>query len=214
MTVAKAKELLENLKTSGGDAINETFKSHFVSKALPEAPIMEFSPILMHAPHNNLRLLSNMFNTQLKIHFVQLHLRRGTVDKPETRDNVKSRKKNRKQKASKDSMNTLRTKRTRTLKNVEREFADLEIVQRSVLQTIVLDQLTEPTWEVKNQDFIWTQSGLKRGENLKDMFYVDDKLPEKKKKGLEKFTGAAREPNPLPEELTVQFGISLKRTQN
>lgn len=66
MTVGKAKDLLASLKSTDRDAINQIFKTSVVTNALPEAPIMEFQPVSLLAPHDNLGFLSKMFYTQVR----------------------------------------------------------------------------------------------------------------------------------------------------
>lgn len=66
MTVGKAKDLLASLKSTDRDAINQIFKTSVVTNALPEAPIMEFQPVSLLAPHGNLGFLSKMFYTQVR----------------------------------------------------------------------------------------------------------------------------------------------------
>lgn len=120
-------------------------------------------------------------------------------------------KSNRKMPKSKDSIQTKRT--TKTSKNAEKKSDELEILQRTILHTIVLDQLREPTWAEKTHDFIWTREGLKKGEDLMDIIYIEEDISERKLKQLEKLA-KGRELQRAPEELTIHFGISLKRTHH
>ncbi|KAI5732476.1 hypothetical protein M8J76_000703 [Diaphorina citri] len=194
MRVKEAEKFLKKLKHHGSDAVSEAFGTKFVSNTQPESPVMEFSPIWIKPKNNDVRLLSNMFYTQIKIHFVQVH-----IDKTKTAEKEPKEKKSEKKSKKKAEA---------TEERPPQISEGPKVLKRTILHTIVLDQLSEPSWSEESYDFIWTQSGLKRGENLKKQYFT--KVQEVKKTTKIK-DDEQQVSTPPPTELTIHFGISLKR---
>lgn len=198
ITVGEAKALLKELKLGGSEDVSKVFNTRFLSNMLPESPIMEFSPILIKAPRDNLKLLSNMFYTQLKLHFVQI------LTKPQIVENNKRGKKKKSEKG--------KSKKAWS-ESMQKPLLEPEIVERKILYTIILDQLAEPTWAEESIDLAWTPFELTRSANLKHRIYRKYSSLSKKDLSRSKNSsqGNNREALPLPEKLTMHFGISLKR---